>query len=217
MRLFYTYNDAKIENRFIQNKNVTNEYMDLYINNESDEDLVVYDTDPESDSENEIDYDTDSESVFADDENHLDMDKEDNSYYIGMCSYARSCKRHVLSNSISANTFMKYPINRVRSYLYSYSIIRPIRENRIEIMKTEFLEDGWLAVVLKTHWIRLVQRRWKNIFKQRKEIIRKRCSVQAIMLSQITGKFPYGLNRLPGIHGMLSELTYQKSSDIKTD
>ena len=185
------------------------------------EEHLIFDSDPESDSDMEIDdYDSDTENVFYDDQQHLDSDKENDTYYIGMCSYMRYRRIYMMTNSVSTQTFAKYPIDRIQKYLYSYSVIKPLRinnETRIEIMKTHILEDDSISVVLKTHWIRLIQRCWKKVFQQRCEIIRKRCNPKALLLAQQTGKYPYGLNRIPGIRGMLSPLTYQMSSNIGTD
>jgi hypothetical protein len=199
-----------------RNDNMPDEIADA-----DSEEHLMFDSDPESDSDAELDdYDSDTENVFYDDQQHLDSDKENDTYYIGMCSYMRYRKIYMMTNSVSTKTFAKYPIDRIQKYLYSYSVIKPLRinnETRVEIMKTHILEDDSLSVVLKTHWIRLIQRCWKKVFQQRCEIIRKRRNPKTLLLAQQTGKYPYGLNHIPGIRGMLNSLTYQRSSNIGTD
>jgi hypothetical protein len=198
-----------------------NPFRNIEIADDDDDEHVLFDSDPESDSDMEFDnYDSDAEDVFYDDQQHLDSDKENDTYYIGMCSYMRYRKIYMMTNTVSTKTFAKYPIDRIQKYLYSYSVIKPLRinnETRVEIMKTHILEDDSLSVVLKTHWIRLIQRCWKKVFKQRCEIIRKRCNPATLLLARQNGKYPYGLNRIPGIRGMLNSLIYQKSSNIGTD
>ena len=50
---------------------------------------------------------------------------------------------------------------------------------------------------LKTFWLRIVQRRWKKVFKLRKEILRKRSSIKALQERQRTGKWPIELRHYP--------------------
>jgi hypothetical protein len=51
--------------------------------------------------------------------------------------------------------------------------------------------------ILKTFWLRIVQRRWKKIFKARQELIRKRGSVIALQEKQRTGMWPKQLRLWP--------------------
>jgi len=122
------------------------------------------------DSENSDDTDSECENIFVDDLHHLDMEKENSNYFIGC--YANNIYRnlYLLPNTISVKSFMKYSFETVQNYLYHYSVIKPVcMENgpKVEIMKIKLLADMTLSVVLKTFWLRIIQRRWKYIFKQR--------------------------------------------------
>jgi hypothetical protein len=64
-----------------------------------------------------------------------------------------------------------------------------------------------MVVILKTIWIRLLQRKWKNICMRRKEILQKRCHAKAIQERERSGKWPYDCQELPGLRGMMAELT----------
>jgi hypothetical protein len=159
------------------------------------------------DSDDSDDTDFECENLFLDDLEHLDMDKENSKYFIG--SYASNNYRNVylLTNSISAKSFMKYSFVTIQNYLYHYSVIKPVcMENgpKVEIMKIKLLADMTLSVVLKTFWLRIIQRRWKHIFNQRQEILMKRARLSSLFYFQVHGKYPVELNRLPTIYGMLS-------------
>ena len=75
-----------------------------------------------------------------------------------------------------------------------------------QIGETMILSGNEIVVILKTVWIRLVQRTWKNIYARRKEILRKRCETQAIHERERSGKWPSDCQEMPGIRGMLAGL-----------
>jgi len=52
----------------------------------------------------------------------------------------------------------------------------------------------------KTYWIRVIQRRWRNIFNKRKDILTKRKQSLALRIRQTTGKWPKGLWHWPKFH-----------------
>jgi len=52
----------------------------------------------------------------------------------------------------------------------------------------------------KTYWIRFVQRRWRNIFNKRKDILIKRKRPKALRIRQTTGKWPKGLCHWPNFY-----------------
>jgi len=209
--------------------NNNNSRIDNYRTNLND--IIIIDSDNETNSETDTEstYDTDDESdiesdygdIFHEEQYHLDMDKDDNKYYIGLAHYNHYRNIYLMSNSVSVGSFLKFPFYRILDYLYVYSITKPIffkYETGIEIMKTHYLEDSSLSVILKTHWLRIVQRNWKRIYKQRKEILKKRCSIYSLYQRQITGRYPEGLNSLPSMNGMLHNVpTCRKSINIKID
>ena len=63
-----------------------------------------------------------------------------------------------------------------------------------------------MVVILKTIWLRLIQRTWKNIYKNKQLINQKRSIVTNILYRSQTGKWPHDCNRLPTLKGMLSYL-----------
>jgi len=60
--------------------------------------------------------------------------------------------------------------------------------------------------ILKTVWLRIIQKKWKKVFQERKNIIRKRCHFSNLSFREIYGRWPKDCLNLPGLRGMLSDL-----------
>ncbi|MEI6152283.1 MAG: hypothetical protein WCQ10_07130 [Chitinophagia bacterium] len=82
------------------------------------------------------------------------------------------------------------------------------RDNYIspQIVKCSYLPEGECVAVIKTIWIKLIQRKWKTIFSERQRIIGERSHINSIFYRELHGTWPCGLNVLPGICGMLSQM-----------
>ena len=72
-----------------------------------------------------------------------------------------------------------------------------------EIAECMYLETHECVAVLKTHWIRLIQRTWKNVMRKRADVIQKRTNPHALYNRQITGNWPSDCSNCPGLKGML--------------
>jgi len=83
------------------------------------------------------------------------------------------------------------------------------RQNYIkpEIGKYILLPTQEAVAILKTFWLRIIQRKWKKVFQERKNMIRNRVSFTSLHIRQITGKWPKKYETLPGLRGMLKDLT----------
>lgn len=165
-----------------------------------------------SDDESYIDdfYDIHDNDIineyYFEDIEHSDSEKKNNFYYIGVCKLMKPDNYYLLLNSVSPKLFFKYSFRSIKLYLIEYSIIYLYKPN-VEIMKMDIIDHVY-TVILKTHWLRIVQRHWKKIFQKRNEIFKKRCSINCINYFAIHGKYPSDLKTLPTIHGMLS--SYKK-------
>ena len=91
-------------------------------------------------------------------ENHIDSEKENGKYYIGLCQHDR-----ILASTISVNGFYKYSIDDVTEYLYEMSVCENTPK-RVEIIKLRVLEDGTYLADIKTDALIKVQRRWRRIY-----------------------------------------------------
>ena len=168
------------------------------------------DTEPsDTDSEYEYEmYSPEMENVFNmiyyDDIEFLDEDKEDGHYYIGLYEYIHSKSELLLSTTVSPNIFYKYPYNNVSRYLRAYSIIRnKYSTKNIQVIQLKIDTQNTYTVIIKTYWIRLIQRHWKKIYKERMSFIQIRKNISNQRHFELKGRYIYGNNTPPSLYGML--------------
>jgi hypothetical protein len=147
-----------------------------------------------------LEYETDR--IYIYEMNFLDAEKEPLRYYIGIpCAVEND---FIMNTCISATSFFHFPIQVVKMYLTAYSVFQSTNRTlpkQIEIMQLQIV-NGVYRVILKTFWLRIIQRTWKRVYKERMAAIERRKSVRAQMHREIYGKYPVGM-RLPTIHGIL--------------
>ena len=163
---------------------------------ESSEELFDLSDDTETDSEYEEELLGDVFYESDEDEAH-----QNNKYYIGLPGYIKKSRNYILLSSISSKRFLKHPFKDIVSYLHSMSICYIVNP-QIHIMKLHISDDGVYNVVLKTHYIRLIQRTWKKIYKERKVCVQKMKSINALYMREI-GINNYS-NQIPTLYGMLN-------------
>lgn len=104
--------------------------------------------------------------------------------------------------------------NKIKYYHYitKHSIIRNYKnmiENKNyikpEIAECFYLEGGECISIIKTFWIKWIQRCWKRVLKERKTILLKRLSYSCILYREQKGKWPTSCNSFPGLYGLLSK------------
>ncbi len=128
-------------------------------------------------------------------------------YYIGGVQYDKHTNHELLMMSaISPHAFFKYDYHMVSIYLHEMCISDIDYYPHVQILQLDIAEDGCYRVIMKTYWLRLIQRTWKRIYVQKMAIIRMRGSIRAQRYSEIHGRYPDGLRHLPELHGMLSFL-----------
>jgi len=153
------------------------------------------------------------DEIYEEDQQHADSEKENGRRYIGVYKYFPKPKIALMANSVSAQTFFRHSIRDVYNYLIYYSPIMLFNCSmtaKIEIMQLAILPDETYSVVLKTHWLRIIQRRWKKVYREKMATIRGRAAVSSRQYFEIHGRYPYGLNRMPGLGGMLSNLLIER-------
>jgi hypothetical protein len=77
-----------------------------------------------------------------------------------------------------------------------------------EIAECIVLETQHCVAIIKTIWIRLIQRKWRKVYAERKNILRKRMSTASLSTRELTGVWPEYCRYLPSIHGILSNLKH---------
>ena len=183
----------------------------IFVNNlDINENSSETNTDSEQDSDSEIDEfevevnDWEYDEIYQDDSHHVYSEKQHDHYYIGLAKRTYTDGRDILLmvNSVSPFVFFQYGFERIRRYLAQYSIVR-VENAKIHIMKLCILDDGTYSVVLKTHWLRLVQRHWRKVYAERKRVIKGRRNLLNLRYREIHGKYSYGFNHLPSLRGMM--------------
>jgi hypothetical protein len=170
--------------------------------------LEEFELESESDFSDFTEYTTDTNSeiydrIYQEEEDFIDTEKEHGKYYIGICDLVG--REHIIGMVISLNLFYStnYTYEQKVGYMYAYDIYDSIMENpnTMDIMKLDILQDGTYRVIIKTFWIKIIQRSWRRLYKRRQEMIRERCAFHDYYM--IHGKYPYGYNVLPTIIGMV--------------
>jgi hypothetical protein len=93
-----------------------------------------------------------------------------------------------------------------RIYRNYVSIISKTNYIKPEIAECVYLETQECVAVLKTVWIKLIQRNWRNIVHTRREVMRKRSRPDAQHFMEINGRWPDNCLNYPSLKGMLSSL-----------
>jgi hypothetical protein len=189
---------------------------------EINEDLQRYSSEEDYDGEDDEDYGTDDEDT--DDEygrdiedyrlimselSHESAEREHGHYYIGMPYLSNTENIYILNATISANTFLKFDYSRCQSYVRNTSVFYIHSRTNLEIMKLYIHPDQMYEVVLKTHWLRIVQRTWRKVYRQRCNIIKLRANPRNQEYFRRHGKYMEGTRCLPSIRGMI--LPYRES------
>ena len=163
-------------------------------------------TSDNSDSDSEYETSSDTDSIFdlideiAEYESLLPQTEyKHHEYYIG--TYTHMYDTLLLTNHIRISTFYKYDYTLIYKYMYYYSITRPLPNHEIDIIQLVILPDETYTVVVKTHWLRIIQRTWKKIYKQRELYVL--CLKKTILSRVHTVRYKTQISKYPGLHGML--------------
>lgn len=136
--------------------------------------------------------------------NHILLKNEDNIYNL------------FHGTSILLKTFYEFPLTNILSYLRwytyeqegSFTMIPPpltIKLHILQLFVKIIQEEPFTfetTIVIKTIWISLIQRHWKKILKQRKDILFKMKTYTFLALRERNAKYFHPLK--PSLKGMLS-------------
>lgn len=149
------------------------------------------------------DYDGIIDSIYEEDERHMDSEKQDGTYYLGIYKYMKTSGNFMFLSSISNRVFFNHPFNHTISYLSEFSIFRN-NASEIDIMQLS-IQDEVFNVVLKTHWLRLIQRAWKKRFAGYKNILTQRKYLKNLYYKEVHGHWPPHLsNTNKKLYGLLA-------------
>ena len=149
-----------------------------------------------SDLDEYQEYDTDYEYGS-------DSEDEYNNVLIRLNDTIEELKKFYSSHEMNIITNWHGNHPTIRNY---HNIISKPNYIKPEIGEYIILPTQEAIAILKTFWLRIIQRKWKKIFQKRKNIIRQRCNIFNLSIRQIYGKWPEQCIKLPGLKGMLSDL-----------
>lgn len=151
---------------------------------------------------------------LLDDEDDFDLDSDFTDTDTDTDSDTGSDTDIILSNINEFTTFYnKYYTDYNENDLEPHIILRNYQNIiarpdyiKPEIAECVILESHHCVAIIKTIWIKLIQRKWKKIYAERKNIIRKRMSQSSLSTRELTGRWPHHCIYLPSIYGMLRNL-----------
>lgn len=126
-----------------------------------------------------------------------------NSYYVGLSFYDNSFNSMLLASTVQNKTFFQYRFTDITDYLNNYSILYQNHIVQPEIMQLKIDDNMIYNVVIKTFWLKIIQRNWKRVYKERKDIIKNTGSLFNYIKNNELG---IRQRSLPQLHGMLSHL-----------
>jgi len=129
-------------------------------------------------------------------------------HYIGSVVWLVSPKCIVLGSVVSPRTYFQYPIDTIDRYLTGYDSEYVSEHNTHIVQIVDPFVPGFdmrlgnvffysIPVVIKTYWIRIIQRTWKRVYREKCAIIR---SLAFLRKFELEGNC---VSRLPSLRGML--------------
>ena len=171
-------NDPSVVGHYIVSCNFTKVYSDS--EDDIDEDLED-DTDEDTDLEEDTPENTDeyTKSVFNDTKFMLNLYKS---------------KYDQLNNSMKNHSI-------IRNYK---KIIAQQNYIQLHIAKVIYLSGSECVAILKTYWLKIIQRTWKKIYKQRCNIQTLRKLPSSQFYRERHGKWSDNCYNLPSLYGLLA-------------
>lgn len=123
--------------------------------------------------------------------------------YLVNCRYKTLCMDWIeeTSDFIHAGYRM---LNSYHHHLFPNYRSIVLREDYIKPEIVECMDkDGYCVAIIKTCWIKIIQRTWKNIMKKREEALKCRRNLLSILYKEINGKWPIHCYATGGLLGLL--------------
>ena len=133
------------------------------------------------------------------------IDCINNNYYIGSHYLMKDNVNNdiiLFSKKVNVPTFYAFSNYEISTYVYFCSGLQYSKKPTIEIMQLKIDEDGMYTAIIKTFWIKIIQRTWKKVMAQKKQYISniKKNILSIFNTFQLTNQMPKPL----GLRGLLS-------------
>lgn len=133
---------------------------------------------------NEV-YELDLYDIYdLEDELEIDEEATEGKYYLSavLAPSEETDYQPLLDYRIEIPIFFKFDYDLVNIYARSYQDAQYLTPN-LEIVKASFY-DGKCVAVIKTYWLRVVQRAWRKLYNERQDWIK---SVKKNIVSYVSG------------------------------
>jgi hypothetical protein len=127
-------------------------------------------------------------------------------YNIVLCEKYNKLLHGIANGEINNHYLTQFRLKKLDNDFINYMKRR--RPNlRTEIAECIILNSNHSVAILKTFWLRLIQRVWKKTYLERKNIIKKRSNPRSIFYREIFGRWPDDCLIYPSLIGMLGNLS----------
>ena len=126
-----------------------------------------------------------------------------NKYYIGyytLLDYQNN--ELIMVNKIHPKTFMKFNSTLISKYFYWYSGMAFSKKPSTDILQLQIDQYDSYTVIVKTFWIKIIQRTWKRVYAERKKFIEYRRKLTTIRDYELGIRKP--IERYLGLYGLLT-------------
>jgi len=138
----------------------------------------------DSDSDTDSDTDSDLDSVNSVSDLQVSLEQT-NEFY----------------QTVHSATNTRYvPHTCIRNY---FNIISRPDYIKPEIGLQIKLDTGETVAIIKTIWLKLIQRAWKRVYKKRQEIVNGRKQIASLHCRRLTGFWPVNYRFVPTLRGLL--------------
>ena len=164
---------------------------------------MAYMYDSDMDTDTETNYDTES---MSDSDSEYEYEEE---YEYEPEEQSRTKNNIVICQAYQDMDIDGYELVHLRLKKFDYPQIHAMYRTimcqrpacKLEIAECVYLPSGHCIAILKTFWIRIIQRAWKKVYKQRKQYFVT--MMQKIMSREVFINWP---RRIPGLKGLLCSL-----------
>jgi hypothetical protein len=160
----------------------------------------------ETDNESYESWDHDDESE-ADELSYGPEELSLTKYNIVLCELYNNQIHGVSSDEINYHYLTHLRLKLLDTDFLTNFLTNFPSESKLEIAECIYLPSYHCISILKTIWIKLIQRTWKKIYKERKLIISKRYHPNSLKYREIYGTWPNNCINYPSLKGMLSNLS----------
>jgi len=164
--------------------------------------MSIFESDDESyDSYSETDED---KYIYEPEEHSLKK------YNIVLCERYNLYFHGISSNEIKFHYLIHF---RFKYFNFDYInyLIQFNSKCKPEIAECIYLNTGHCIGILKTFWLRIIQKKWKKVLIEQKKINRLRSNPNSLKYREIHGSWPKNCINYPRLKGLLSNLSRASS------